>query len=62
MGKKSGSVMNNLDHISERLETIFWVKILIFFDADLGSGIQDSGSKIWDPEWKKFGSRIRDPG
>jgi hypothetical protein len=34
--------MNNPDHISESLETIFWVKILKFFDAD--------------PGWKKFGS------
>jgi hypothetical protein len=36
MGKKSGSGfrMNNPDHISESLETIFWVKILEFFDAD----------------------------
>ncbi len=44
MGKKSGSGsgMNNLDHISENLETLFWVKTLKFFDADLG--------------WKKFGS------
>jgi hypothetical protein len=38
--------MNNPDHISESLETIFWVKILKFFDADpgrkkFGSGIQD---------------------
>ncbi len=35
-GKKSGSGsrMNNSDHISESLETIFWVKILKFFDAD----------------------------
>ncbi len=35
MGKKSGSGsgMNNPDHISECLETIFWVKILKFFDA-----------------------------
>jgi hypothetical protein len=43
MGKKSrsGSVMNIPDHISERLETIFWVRILQFFDADPdpGSGI-----------------------
>jgi hypothetical protein len=39
MGKKSGS---------ESLETIFWVKILKFFDADPGSGME------------KFGSRIRD--
>jgi hypothetical protein len=38
--------MNNPDHISESLETIFGVKILNFFDAD--------------PGWKKFGSWIRD--
>ncbi len=50
MDKKSGSGsgMNNPDHISESLETIFGVKILKFFDADPGSGM------------KKFGSRIRD--
>ncbi len=30
----SGSGMNILDHISESLETIFWVKMLKFFDAD----------------------------
>jgi hypothetical protein len=30
----SGSWMNILDHISESLETIFWIKILKFFDAD----------------------------
>jgi hypothetical protein len=29
----SRSEMNNPDHISESLETIFWVKILEFFDA-----------------------------
>jgi hypothetical protein len=38
--------MNNPDHISESLETIFWVKILKFFVAD--------------PGWKKFGSVIWD--
>jgi hypothetical protein len=43
--------MNNPDDIPECLETIFWVKILKFFDAD--------------PGWKKIGSemekiRIRD--
>ncbi len=40
MGKKSGSgsEMNNRDHISESLETIFWVKILKFFDVGPGSG------------------------
>jgi hypothetical protein len=32
--------MNNPDHISESLETIFWVKILKFFDADPGSGME----------------------
>jgi hypothetical protein len=57
MGKKSefGSGMNNLDHISECSETIFWVKIVKFFDADPGSGmekiriqIRDQGSGIWD--------------
>jgi hypothetical protein len=46
MGKKSGSGsgMNNPNHISESLETIFRVKILKFIDAD--------------PGWKKFGSGI----
>jgi hypothetical protein len=49
MGKTSGSGswMNIPDHIFESLETMFWVKILKFlFDTD--------------PEWKKFGSVIRD--
>jgi hypothetical protein len=55
MGKKSvsGSVTKIPDHMSESLETIFWVKILKFFDADAnpdwisgnrfapGSGIQE---------------------
>jgi hypothetical protein len=52
-GSESG--MNNPDHISESLETIFWAKILEFFGADPGSGrekirIQDLGSgmeNIW---------------
>jgi hypothetical protein len=49
MGKKSrsGSGMNIPDHISQRLETIFWVKILQFCDADsdAGSGnLFDTGS------------------
>jgi hypothetical protein len=34
MGKSSGSELNKPDHISEGLKTIFWVKILKFFDAD----------------------------
>ncbi len=40
MGKNQdpdpGSGMNIPDHISERLETIFWVKILKFFNEDPG--------------------------
>jgi hypothetical protein len=49
MGKisGSGSRMNNPDHITESLETIFWVKIPKFFDEDRG--------------WKKFGSGINIP-
>jgi hypothetical protein len=41
MGKEagSGSGMNNPDHISESLATIFGVKILKFLDADQGSGM-----------------------
>jgi hypothetical protein len=50
-----GSGMNNPDIISESLKTIFWVKILKFFKADPGSGMEKFGSrmeKIW----------IQDPG
>jgi hypothetical protein len=53
-----GSGMNNPDHISESLETIFWVKILKFIDADPGTwmekirirdryGIRDGKIRIW---------------
>ncbi len=52
-GPRSGSGMNIPDHISESLETIFWDKILQFFDAD-----PDLGSEIFvtlDPGWKIFG-------
>jgi|LakMenEpi03Aug12_release.lakeMendotaPanAssembly.Ray.scaffolds.fasta_scaffold1576122_1 hypothetical protein len=35
--------MNNPDHISGSLETIFWVKIIKFFDADPGSEKFGSG-------------------
>jgi hypothetical protein len=45
-----------LDHISESLENIFWIKILKFFDADPGSGnLFDLGSGM-----EKFASVIRD--
>ncbi len=52
MGKKSGSVsgMNDQNHISESLETLFWVKIL-----------KNSLMRIRDPGWKKFGSGINIP-
>jgi hypothetical protein len=77
MGKKSGSGMSSPDHISESLETIFWVKIVKFFYADpgwikFGSGMEKiriRDGKNSDPgSWmKKIGSRIRhgknsDPG
>jgi hypothetical protein len=49
--------MNNLDHISYSLETIFQVKILKFGDAVPESGIRDgkksdlgSGKIIQDPQ------------
>jgi hypothetical protein len=54
---RSGSGMNILDHISKSLETIFWVKILKFFDTcgfgsgnlfDPRSGIRDGKIRIWD--------------
>jgi hypothetical protein len=50
MGKKSGSGygMNNPHHISESLETIFWVKTIKFFDADPGSWIRDGKIRILD--------------
>ncbi len=65
-GKKSGSGsgMNNPDNISKSLETIFWVKILKFFDADpgwekIGSRFRDGKKSDPGPGWKKFGSGIR---
>jgi hypothetical protein len=60
MGKKSGSGsgMNDPDRISESLGTFFWVKILKFFYADPGSGMEKI--RIRDPGWKKIW--IRDPG
>jgi hypothetical protein len=52
MGKISGSrsEMSNPGHISESVETIFWVKIP-YFNSLMG---------IWDPGWKKIGSGIWD--
>ncbi len=44
----SGSGMNNPDHISESLETIFWPKIFKFYYADPGSGMETI--RIRDPQ------------
>jgi hypothetical protein len=52
--------MKNPDHISECLETIFWIKILKFFEVDTGSEFGMEQIRIRDPEWKKFGFRIQD--
>ncbi len=52
--------MDKLDHISESLETIFWVKILKSFDA-----YPEPGSVIFltlDPGSGMEKIRIRDPG
>jgi hypothetical protein len=50
MGKKSGSGsgMNSPDHISESLETIFWVKILKFFVSDADPGLEIEKIRIRD--------------
>jgi hypothetical protein len=56
-GSRSGSGMNSPDHNSESSETIFWVIILKFFDADPGW----KKNQILDPGWKKFGSGINIP-
>jgi hypothetical protein len=66
--------MENLDHISESLETIFWLKYLnsLICIRDPGPGMEkiqiwDQGSRmetIWihilDPGWETFGFGIRD--
>jgi hypothetical protein len=63
MGKKSGSGygMNNQDHISESLETILWVKILQFFDADPGWKKLDPGSfltiLLYNEEWRQLAKK-----
>jgi hypothetical protein len=62
MGKKPGSGIRIRDeqpgsYIIE-LRNHFWLKILKFFDADPGSGMEKNG--IWDPEsWMEKNS---DPG
>ncbi len=54
LGSVSG--MNNPDHISEILDTIFWVKILKFFHADGKNSDPGSGINIRIPN---TGSRWR---
>jgi hypothetical protein len=58
--------MNMPDHISDSLETIFWVKILKFFDADAdpdpGSGnLFDPGSGIRVCRRFGFGINVPEP-
>jgi hypothetical protein len=49
--------MNVPDHISESSETIFWVKILKFFDEEADP--EDPGIfQTLDSGWKEFGSGI----
>jgi hypothetical protein len=47
--------MNNPDNISESQETIFRVKIVKFFDADPGSGMEKFGSRINIPDPQHWG-------
>jgi hypothetical protein len=59
--------MDNQDHISETLETIFWLKkfklkILEFFDADPGSGAGMEKVRIRDLGWKKMRIWDKHPG
>jgi hypothetical protein len=51
--------MKNPDHISESLATIFWIKILKFFDEDPRSGMEKI--QIRDPGGMEK-IQVRDPG
>jgi hypothetical protein len=53
--------MNNPDHISESLKTIFLVKIIKFFDMDPGSGMEKFGYWIRDGKNSDPGARINIP-
>jgi hypothetical protein len=53
--------MNNPDHIFKSQETVFWIKILKFFDADPGSGMEKkfgSGMEKFRSGMENFGSGI----
>jgi hypothetical protein len=54
----TGSGLKILDHISESIETIFWVKIFKFFDADADPGIY----LTLGPGSEMEKNRLRDPG
>jgi hypothetical protein len=61
MGKKTGSRIRDEQsgsYFLELTETIFWVKILKFFDADPGPGSGNETIRIRDPGWEKDGSGI----
>jgi hypothetical protein len=64
MDKKSGSGsgINNPDHISESFEQIFCFKIIKFFDAEPGSGMEKLGSVMekLGSGMEKLGSGILD--
>jgi hypothetical protein len=57
----SGSGMNNPDRISESLETIFWVKILKFFDADPEFGMEKIRIRDGKTSVSESGINIPDP-
>jgi hypothetical protein len=67
MGRKSASGSGIRDEQPEsyflelrnHLFGFFWVKILQFFDADPGSGMETV--RIRDPGWKKVGSGVNIP-
>jgi hypothetical protein len=61
MGKKSGSGMNNPDHISESLEKNLGLKYLTSFTRIRDPGRKKFGFGIRDPGWKKIGSEIKIP-
>jgi hypothetical protein len=65
IGKKSGSGSGIRDekprsYFLELRNHFLGLKILKFFDADPGSGMETI--RIRDPVWKKVGSRIQDTG
>jgi hypothetical protein len=56
MDKKSGSGSGIRNEQPGAWKPFFGVKILKFFDADPGSGMEKFGSKIWDGKKSDPGS------